>query len=80
MAGVACILHGMTIQLQRADSARPFFYALTGTVLLAIAGICFVNLNEGPQTFIVLTALFAAPGLYLLVAGAVARGMFVAGR
>jgi hypothetical protein len=77
---VACILHGMTNQPQRADSARPFLYALMGTVLLAIAGICYVNLNEGPQTFIVLTVLFAAPGLYLLIAGAVARGIFAARR
>jgi hypothetical protein len=70
----------MTNQPRSADSARPFFYALAGTVLMAIAGLCFVNLNEGPQTFIVLMALFAAPGMYLLIAGAVARGMFVAGR
>ncbi len=70
----------MTNQPRRADSATPFLHALAGTVLMAIAGVCFVNLNEGPQTFIVLTVLFAAPGLYLLVAGAVARGIFTARR
>lgn len=80
MHSVACILHRMTNQPRRADSATPFFYALFGTVLLAIGGMCFVNLDEGPQTFMVLTVVFAAPGLYLLIVGAVTRGIFAARR
>jgi len=70
----------MTRPSNNADSAKPFLYALSGTVLLAIAGMFFVNLNEDPEVFMVLTAVFAAPGLYLIVAGAVARGIFVARR
>jgi len=54
---------------------RPFLYAFLGTVLLAIGGMLFVNLDEDPQYFIVFTTLFAAPGLFLLVAGAVERGI-----
>jgi hypothetical protein len=77
---VTCILHGMTNPSTHAGSAKPFLYALSGTVLLAIAGMLFVNLNEDPEVFMVLTAVFAAPGLYLIVAGAVARGIFVARR
>ena len=63
-----------------ADSAKPFLYALFGTALLAIGGMLFANINEGPETFMVLTVVFAAPGLYLLIAGAVARGIFVSRR
>jgi len=70
----------MTNQSNQADSAKPFLYALSGTVLLAIGGIFFVNVNEDPETFIILTILFTAPGLYLLISGAVARGIFVARR
>lgn len=50
-------------------------YALAGTVLLAIGGMLFVNLDEDPETFMVFTVAFAAPGLYLLIAGAVAHGI-----
>ena len=53
----------------------PFSLALAGTVLLAIGGMFFVNLGEDPEYFIVFTVAFAAPGLYLLIAGAVSRGV-----
>jgi hypothetical protein len=59
------------------DSGKPTLYALTGTILLAVGGTLFVNLDEDPEVFIVLTVLFASPGLYLLIAGAVARGLSI---
>jgi hypothetical protein len=65
----------MANQTDTAPDARPFIHALIGTVLLAIGGMLFVNVNEDPEIFIVFTAVFAAPGLYLLIAGAVARGI-----
>ena len=61
-------------------TARNRPYALFGTVFLAIGGMLFVNLNEDPEAFMVFTVVFAAPGLYLVIAGAVARGIFVARR
>jgi hypothetical protein len=70
----------MTTQANHADSAKPFLYAISGTVLLAIGGMLFVNLNEDPEVFMVFTVVFTAPGLYLLIAGAVARGIFAARR
>lgn len=74
------ILTAMTTTPHQADSAKPFLYAAFGTVFLAIGGMLFANLNEDPEIFMVLTVAFAAPGLYLLIAGAVARGIFVARR
>jgi LPXTG-motif cell wall-anchored protein len=65
----------MTNQPNTASDSQSVVYALIGTVLLAIGGMLFVNLDEDPQTFIVLTVAFSAPGLYLLIAGAVARGV-----
>lgn len=59
-------------------TGKPFFYLLFGTVFMAIGGMFFVNLNEGKELFMVYTVAFAAPGLYLVIAGAVARGIFVA--
>jgi hypothetical protein len=38
----------------------------------------FVNVNEDPEIFMVFTVVFTAPGLYLLIAGAVARGVALA--
>jgi len=70
----------MTNQSDHADSVKPLLYALFGTVCLAIGGMLFVNLNEDPEIFMVFTVVFAAPGLYLLIAGAVAHGIFVARR
>jgi hypothetical protein len=70
----------MTTQSDLADSAKPFLYALVGTVFLAIGGMLFVNLDESPEFFMVLTVGLAAPGVYLLIAGAVARGIFAARR
>lgn len=70
----------MTNQVDHADSGKPFLYAFFGTVLLAVGGMLFVNRIEDPQIFMVLTIAFAAPGLYLLIAGAVARGIFAARR
>lgn len=67
----------MTNQSDTVASAAPF-HALVGTVLLAIGGMLFVNLNEDPEIFMVFTIVFTAPGLYLLIAGAVARGVALA--
>lgn len=71
------ILRGMPNRPDIAEpySGTPFLHALVGTVLLAIGGVLFVNLNEDPETFMVLTVLFTGPGLYLLITGAVARGI-----
>jgi hypothetical protein len=57
-----------------APGLLPAAYLLGSTILLSIAGKFFVNLNEDPEIFIVFTMVFTAPGLYLLIAGAVARG------
>jgi len=62
------------------SDAAPSLHALLGTVLLAIGGTLFVNVNESPEFFMVLTVLFAAPGLYLIIVGAVARGLALAHR
>lgn len=70
----------MTTQPDTPDSAHPFFYAVCGTLLLAIGGGFFVNLNEDPEVFMTLSVIFGAPGFYLVVAGAVARGIFGARR
>jgi hypothetical protein len=70
----------MSNPANHADSPKPFLYALFGTVLLAIGGMLFVNLDEDPEIFMVFTVGFVAPGLYLLISGAVARGIFVARR
>jgi hypothetical protein len=63
-----------------AVAVTPFHHAFMGTVLLAIGGMLFVNLNEDPEIFMVFTVLFTAPGLYLLIAGAVAHGVALARR
>ena len=68
----------MTNQSDAVIGAAPFLHALAGTGLLAIGGLLFVNINEGPEIFMVLTVMFTAPGLYLLIAGAVARGIALA--
>lgn len=68
----------MTNQPDTVFSAAPFLHGLGGTVLLTIGGMLFVNLNEDPEIFMVFTVAFAAPGFYLLIAGAVARGMALA--
>lgn len=59
-------------------AVTPFHHALMGTFLLAIAGTLFANVNEAPEVFMVFTVLFAAPGVYLLIAGAVAHGIALA--
>ena len=58
----------------------PFFYALAATFLLSVAGSLFINLDEDPDIFIVLATVVAVPGLYLLLAGGVARGIEMARR
>ena len=68
----------MTNQSVAQPGAAPAFHAVIGTVLLAIGGMLFVNLQEDPEIFMVFTVLFTAPGLYLLIAGAVARGVILA--
>lgn len=61
-------------------SVRASLDALAGTVMLAIGGMLFINLDEAPEIFMVFTMVFAGPGLYLLVAGAVARGISISHR
>lgn len=70
----------MTSQHDTATPTAPFPYALVGTVLLAIGGMLLVNLKEDPEIFMVFTIVFTGPGLYLLLAGAVARGITLARR
>lgn len=62
------------------DAPFPHALALAGTALLAIGGTLFVNLNQSPEVFAVLTVAFAAPGLYLIIAGAVERGITLSRR
>ena len=54
--------------------------AVAGVVLLAIGGMLFVNVAEGDEAMMVFTILFAAPGAYLLIAAAVARGIALSRR
>jgi hypothetical protein len=63
----------MTNQLGTVTATVPFRHALAGTLLLAIGGMLFVNINEDPEIFVVFTVAFTGPGLYLLLAGAVTR-------
>ncbi len=42
---------------------------------MTVGGLLFVNVNEDPELFIVLTVAFTAPGLYVLITGAVAHGI-----
>jgi hypothetical protein len=70
----------MTNQVDSVAPNPPFLYALAGAVLLAVGGMLFVNVNEDPEIFMVFTVAFAAPGLYLLLAGAVARGIALSRR
>jgi uncharacterized membrane protein len=63
-----------------APGLLPSTYALGATILLSIGGMLFLNLNEDPEIFMVFTMIFTVPGLYLLLAGAVARGIQMARR
>ena len=70
----------MTSQSDQADPNAAFLHGLLGTVLLAIGGMFFVNVDENPELFMVLTIAFTAPGLYMLIAGAVAAGIALSRR
>ena len=61
-------------------STSPFGVLFVSMVMLGIASQLFVNLNEDPGIFIIFTLVFAAPGAFLLIAGAVAFGIQVARR
>ncbi|HSX67601.1 hypothetical protein [Nocardioides sp.] len=61
-----------------APGLMPAAYLLIAMVLLAVGSQLFLNLNEDPEIFIIFTLIFTAPGVYLLVAGAVARGIQMA--
>lgn len=61
-----------------APGLLPIGALILSTFLLAIAGKLFVNLNEDPDVFIVFTVLAGAPGVYLLIAAAVAKGIEMA--
>ena len=65
----------MTNISDHSPSAEPFIHGVIGTVLLAVGLMLFVNINEDPEIFAVFTIVFTAPGLFLLIAGAVARGV-----
>lgn len=81
MAGPCdAILNAMTSQSDQADPNAAFLHGLLGTVLLAIGGVLVVNVDENPELFIVLTVAFTAPGLYLLIVGAVAAGISLSRR
>lgn len=70
----------MSNQVARTFTPEPAVLALAGTILLAIGGLLFVNLDEDPEIFMVFTMIFVGPGLYMLIAGAVARGIVVSRR
>lgn len=61
-----------------APSPPPYLYALAGTVLLVIGALLFANHNEDPEVFVALAVVFTAPGLYFLIAGAIAHGIALA--
>ena len=70
----------MSNQVAPTGGDKAPLYALAGTILVAIGGMLFVNLDEDPEIFIVFSVIFAGPGLYLLIAGAVARGISIGRR
>lgn len=61
-------------------STSPFGVLFVSMILLGIASQFFANLNEDPGIFIIFTLVFAAPGAFLLIAGAVAFVIQVARR
>lgn len=74
------ILAGMTHQLDTTAPSAPLLCAVMGTVLMAIGGMLFVYVNGDPELLIVLTVAFTAPGLYMLITGAVAHRIRLARR
>ncbi len=70
----------MTNQSDSTAPTVPLVLALLGTVLIAVGGMLFVNVHESPEIFMVFSVVFTAPGLYLLITGAVAQGIIVARR
>lgn len=65
------------------DPSKPSFgaaYGTVGVILLVIGGALLANLSEDPTVFITGATLFLGSGLYLTVAGAVARGIQLARR
>ena len=68
---------------EQADTYQPSAGALhgvSGVGLLVVAGWLLANSIEDPFVFGSLGTAFAASGLYCVVAGAVARGVQLAGR
>jgi hypothetical protein len=61
-------------------NSRPLGVLLTSMVLLGIASQFFLNLNEDPGIFMIFTLVFAVPGIFFLIAGAVAFGIELARR
>lgn len=61
-------------------NASPVACLLISMVLLAIGSELFLNLNEDPAIFVIFALVFLAPGLFLLIAGAVAFGMQITRR
>ena len=55
-------------------------YGTVGVILLVIGSALLANLNEDPTVFGAGATLFLGAGLYLTVAGAVARGIQLARR
>ena len=72
----------MTNQPDHAYSAKPRIYLLFGTALLAIGWMIKENFthfqNDPSEMTVAFTVAFAAPGLFLLIAGAVAQGIVAA--
>lgn len=65
------------------DPSKPFFgaaYGTVGVILLVIGSALLANLTEDPTLFGAGATLFLGSGLYLMVAGAVARGIQLARR
>lgn len=56
----------------------PVGYLFAGTLLLGLAAGFAAYLDEGPVAFFVLSMVTVGPALYLLITGAVARGIQVA--
>lgn len=74
----------MTDQSDHASSTKPLLYLLLGTALLAIGWMIKENFtyyqNDPSELTVVCAVGFAAPGLFLLIAGAVAQGIVAARR
>lgn len=68
----------MSEMTNKTQPSEAFGYAVVGFFLVLIGGSLLGNMNEDPAIFRTGGLIFGTSGLYLLLVGAVARGIEVA--